>query len=87
MIFIYAGLYHRSIQQSPYGTAKAVVLKPKEAAFALGRELGINTEDPDELFNQLKKIPTKEILTAGAVVNLRRVTNILNNKINKRKNK
>lgn len=75
--YIFSGLFHRSIQESPYGTHRAVVLKPKEPAFALGREFGIHTEDPDELLNRLKKIPTKAIITAGAVVSLRRVENLI----------
>nr|CAD7598097.1 unnamed protein product [Timema genevievae] len=63
------GLFHRGISQS--GTATdpwAYIEQSQSYAFRLGRNLGLQTEDPQELLDLLRNVPADEL--EAAVVKL-----------------
>lgn len=56
------GLFHKAISQS--GTALdpwAMSHEPRDFAFALGRELGLDAKSDEELLEFLKKAPAKDL--------------------------
>nr|CAD7201674.1 unnamed protein product [Timema douglasi] len=63
------GLFHRGISQSGTGTDPwAYIDQSQPYAFRLGRNLGLQTEDPQELLDLLRSVPADEL--EAAVVEL-----------------
>nr|CAD7259877.1 unnamed protein product [Timema shepardi] len=63
------GLFHRGISQSGTGTDPwAYIQQSQPYAFRLGRNLGLQTEDPQELLDLLRTVPADEL--EAAVVQL-----------------
>lgn len=61
------GLFANAIQQSGSTISPwSITYAPVEAAFTLGKALGIDTTDTAELVDKLKDIPTKKIIEACA---------------------
>ncbi|KAJ2953331.1 hypothetical protein O0L34_g919 [Tuta absoluta] len=61
------GLFHRAIAQSGLALSPwALTRSPRERAFELGRELGIDTNSTAELLGYLRATPSELLVKAGA---------------------
>ncbi|XP_068619235.1 carboxylic ester hydrolase [Battus philenor] len=61
------GLFHRAIAQSGLALSPWALAKdPREKAFELGRELGIDTNSTAELLGYLRATPSELLVKAGA---------------------
>ncbi|CAG4953900.1 unnamed protein product [Parnassius apollo] len=61
------GLFHRAIAQSGVALSPwALAMDPRERAFELGRELGIDTNSTAELLGYLRATPSELLVKAGA---------------------
>ncbi|XP_026315216.1 venom carboxylesterase-6-like [Hyposmocoma kahamanoa] len=61
------GLFHRAIAQSGLALSPwALAREPRERAFDLGRELGIDTNNTAELLGYLRATPSELLVKAGA---------------------
>ncbi|XP_012260596.2 esterase FE4-like [Athalia rosae] len=75
-----AGLFQNGISQS--GSALnpwAISYKPRENAFSLGKSLGIDTSDSEELIKHLSQIPSEKVVEAA--MDLDTTQNIFNGRL------
>ncbi|XP_059057237.1 juvenile hormone esterase-like isoform X1 [Achroia grisella] len=66
------GLFQRAIPMSGVPNCDwALAFEPRKRAFALGKQLGLETNDPNELLEFLQKVPSEQLInTNPAIISL-----------------